>query len=281
MVFKQCQAILFGRHLCKGRVAILPSILPKVSISIVSHLQGHLLQALLTDLDKHCKASPLEVLLTLNLPEMLPFNLGEFSFPVSVYTNDVPQGFGTNHNQAFARSVGQFFCVVNPDIRLDVEVFVALQRCLQDQAVGVAAPIVMGANGAMEDSARRFPTPFKILCKALGGCQGSDYAVRDETIFPDWVAGMFMLFRREMFEKLGGFDEGYFLYYEDVDLCARLRLQGYTVVLCTAAEVVHHAQRSSHGNVRYFRLHLGSMLRFFCSAPFWQIVWRRLHRQPF
>ena len=135
---------------------------------------------------------------------------------------------------------------------------------------------MLSDSGVIEDSARKFPTPFKILCKAFGGCRGSDYAIKDETIFPDWVGGMFMLFRREVFEELGGFDEGYFLYYEDVDLCARLRLRGYKVALCPVAKVVHHAQRSSHRNFRYLKWHLASMIRFFCSSPFLKICWLRL-----
>lgn len=253
--------------------------LPTISISIVSHLQGHLLTALLDDLKRCCNIYPLEVLITLNLPEGMPFNAREYPFPVRVHANWYSMGFSANHNKAFKRSSGQLFCVMNPDIRINEEVFAVLHACLQDETVGVAAPIVVGASGAMEDSARRFPTPLRILCKALGGCRGGDYAVQDETVFPDWVAGMFMLFRREVFEKLGGFDERYFLYYEDVDLCARLRLQGYKVALCPAAKVVHHAQRSSHRNFKYMARHLTSMLRFFLSPPFWKVCWRRLTRQ--
>lgn len=250
-----------------------------ISISIVSHLQAHLLEPLLSDLDRLCKVYPVEVLLTLNLHEELPFDARNFSFPVHVHANRYPMGFSANHNHAFKRSSGQLFCVMNPDIRIHQEVFAALHGCLKDEAVAVAAPVVLGAGGLMEDSARRFPTPFKILCKAFGGCRGSDYAVKNETVFPDWVAGMFMLFRREVFEKLSGFDERYFLYYEDVDLCARLKLQGYKVALCPAAKVVHHAHRSSHRDFKYLSWHLTSMLRFFITSPFWKVCWRRLTKQ--
>ena len=253
--------------------------LPTISISIVSHLQGHLLNALLTDLDRCCKIYPLEVLLTLNLPEALPFNTSAFPFPVIVHTNPVHKGFSANHNEAFTKSSGQLFCVMNPDIRLEEDVFAVLHACLQNAEVGVAAPAVVSASGEMEDSARRFPSPLKILCKALGSCQGNDYAVKDETIFPDWVGGMFMLFRCEVFEKVGGFDDRYFLYYEDVDLCARLRLRGYAVALSPAAKVIHHAQRSSHRSIKYLKWHLASMVRFFCSPPFLKICWLRLTKK--
>ena len=250
--------------------------MPTISISIVSHLQAPLLKKLLDDLNRCCKTYPLELLLTLNLPEELNFNTNDFRFPVTVIVNLAPRGFGENHNLAFKRSSGQLFCVMNPDIRLDEEVFADLQACLQDPAVGVAAPVVVSAGGSMEDSARKFPTPLRILCKAFGGCWNSDYVVKGETVFPDWVAGMFMLFRREVFEKLGGFDERYFLYYEDVNLCARLCLQGYKVALCPAAKVVHHAHRSSHRNLKYLFWHLTSMLRYFLSLPFLKICLRKI-----
>jgi N-acetylglucosaminyl-diphospho-decaprenol L-rhamnosyltransferase len=254
----------------------LSTTLPTISISIVSHLQVHLLKALLADLDRCCKTYPLEVLLTLNLPETLPFDTSDFFFPVVVHANPVPMGFSANQNQAFTKSSGQFFCVMNPDIRFDKDPFPALLACLQNPSIGVAAPIVVGESGAVEDSARRFPTPLKILCKAAGGCKGSDYVVKDETIFPDWVGGMFMLLSREIFGQLGGFDQRYFLYYEDVDLCARLRLRGYEVALCPDAKAVHHAHRHSHRKLKYLAWHLTSMMRFFCSPPFLKICWIRL-----
>lgn len=251
----------------------------QISISIVSHLQCSLIDKLLTDIERVCKASSIEVILTLNMHEELPFAERRFSFPIKTIRNQVPQGFAANHNQAFTHASGQFFCVVNPDIRLSDDPFPALLSCLQNSSIGVAAPIVVGESGEMEDSARRFPTPFKILCKAFGGCKESDYVVKDEQVFPDWVGGMFMLFPRDIFKQLDGFDQRFFLYYEDVDLCARLRLIGYTVAVCPAARVVHHAHRSSHRSIRYLKWHLTSMLRFFFSLPYLKICWLRLTKQ--
>jgi N-acetylglucosaminyl-diphospho-decaprenol L-rhamnosyltransferase len=142
---------------------------------------------------------------------------------------------------------------------------------LQSSAIGVAAPVIVGESGALEDSARRFPSPLKIFCKVFGKCKGSDYVIKDETIFPDWVGGMFMLFRHETFEQLGGFNQKYFLYYEDVDLCARMKLKGYKVALCPGAKVVHEARRDSHRKMKFLKWHITSMLRFFLSPVYWQI----------
>lgn len=260
-------------------VGPLSAALPKISVSIASHNQAILVKELLADMDRLCGTYPLEVLLTLNQPELLPFDTDNYSFPVAVYQNLAPKGFADNHNQAFAHAAGEFFCVMNPDIRINEDPFPNLLACLEDTCVGVAAPLVIGKNGEIEDSARSFPTPVKILCKALGGCKGSDYVVKKEIMFPDWVAGMFLLFRRDTFEQIGGFDQRYFLYYEDVDLCARLRLRGYEIALCTEAKVIHHAHRSSHRNIKYLKLHLASMLRFFFSPPFFKICMLRLRKQ--
>lgn len=135
--------------------------------------------------------------------------------------------------------------------------------------------MVVDESGAVEDSARSFPSPLKIISKAFGGGKGSDYVIENHNIFPDWVGGMFMLFRCEVFEHVKGFDQRYFLYYEDVDLCARLRQLNYEVVLCPKVRVIHHARRSSHRSVKYLRWHLASMLRFFVSSVYWRLM---LHR---
>jgi N-acetylglucosaminyl-diphospho-decaprenol L-rhamnosyltransferase len=249
---------------------------PKISISVVSHAQIQLIEFLMHDINRHCRASLIELILTLNLDEILPFTADSFVFPIKVIRNPIPMGFATNHNQAFTYAAGQFFCVMNPDVRLNGNPFQALLACLQNSAVGVAAPLVLDTGGEIEDSARRFPTPLKIFCKAFGRCKSSDYLVNNNLIFPDWVGGMFMLFPREVFKKLGGFDQRYFLYYEDVDLCARLRLKGYEVAVCPDARVTHLARRSSHQNFKYLKWHLMSMMRFFCSFLYLKILWLRL-----
>jgi len=251
---------------------------PILSVSIVSHLQARMVRELLGDLDRYCQDFPLEVILTMNLPEQLDVDLSGFRFAVVLQRNTAPKGFGANHNQAFSLARGDFFCVLNPDIRFSDNPFPALMTCLADSTVGVSAPLVLSAEGAVEDSARRFPTPFKIICKAFGGCKGIDYSISKEDLLPDWVGGMFLLFRRAVFLQLGGFDQRYFLYYEDVDLCARLGLSGLKVVLSPAARVEHHAQRTSRRKLRYLAWHVQSMLRFFFSPVFWQVMWRNAQK---
>jgi len=77
---------------------------------------------------------------------------------------------------------------------------------------------------------------------------------------------MFMLFRAEAFRWLGGFNERYFLYYEDVDPCLRLRRLGYEVFLEPGAQALHHARRASRSTPRQLLWHAGSLARFLITS---------------
>lgn len=246
-----------------------------VSISVISHAQLRLIHLLLEDIKQYCVAERLEVILTLNTIEELPFSVQDFPFAIKIITNTVPKGFAANHNAAFEQAQGEFFCVVNPDIRLRGDPFPALRQCLFEQDVGVAAPLILNEQGKVEDSARTFPTPFSLLGKALGLRKQLDYTIGDQLLFPDWLGGMFLLFPSVVYRKIDGFDERFFLYYEDVDLCARLLLSGYLVVLNPAVPVIHEARRASHRNLKYLRWHVTSMMRFIFSLVFLKLQWRR------
>jgi hypothetical protein len=151
----------------------------------------------------------------------------------------------------------------------------SLLAAMREEDAAMAAPLVRNPSGEMEDSMRPFPTMFSLLLKALGFSDGR-YQIQDsQSIFyPEWVAGMFMLFRSEDFRHLGGFDTGFFLYYEDVDTCARAWKTGMKVVACPSVSVVHDAQRASRRNLRYMRWHLASLTRYFLKH------WGRLPTVP-
>jgi len=236
---------------------------PYISISIVSHDQGNLVGALLDDLALYGDPSRIEVILTKNVPERLPFVVEDAPYPIRGVENVIPKGFGANHNAAFRLAGGEWFCVMNPDIRLNGNPFPVLLEEIERHQAAVIAPAVLSPAGRVEDSVRRFPTPFSLASKMLGRADGRySFAVGDETFAADWVGGMFMLFRAEDYRRVGGFDEGFFLYYEDVDICTRLWKAGRRVLACPKAQVIHDARRASRRNLRYMRWHAGSMARY-------------------
>lgn len=89
------------------------------------------------------------------------------------------------------------------------------------------------------------------------------FVLGEESFNADWVAGMFQLYQTESFRTVGGFDEKYFLYFEDVDICTKLWKSGLKVIACPSVKVVHDAQRMSRKSIRYMRWHLASMVRYF------------------
>ena len=243
-----------------------------ITISIVSHGHCEMILPLLEQLNGLDSAIA-EVIVTNNIPSDVDILSDLYSFEVMVINNAHPKGFGANHNQAFSLSRTALFCVLNPDVEFFENPFKKLLQYLSgDSSIGVIAPAIVDATGNSEDSIRLFPTPISILKKALLHDPGTFPIVGDERlVYPDWVAGMFMVFRSDAYRTLGGFDEGYFMYYEDIDMCVRSWKEGYSVVAVLDVRVVHKAQRASHKNLGLFQVHLRSMALFF---------WRHAFRLP-
>lgn len=239
-----------------------------ITISIVSHQQGHLVTQILSDLEKFC-ADQITVILTINKHEQQNYHWEKFPFPIKVIVNTKPKGFAENHNAAFEFCNTDVFCVMNPDVRLLGNPFTLLLSTLNQTQVGVVAPLIVNEAGLVEDSARKFPTPISLLKRYLTKKTATDYLISGDVVYPDWVAGMFMLFRRDIFKKIKGFDEAYFLYCEDIDLCARLRALNYKIVLNPQVSVIHQARRSSHRNLQYLKWHVTSLFRFFFRYYGW------------
>jgi N-acetylglucosaminyl-diphospho-decaprenol L-rhamnosyltransferase len=240
-----------------------------LTVSIVSHRQAELVSQLLADITAHVRV-PLKVVLTVNVPEPAVRKPPGAQFVLEVVDNSSPKGFGANHNAAFRRCDTPFFCILNPDVRLQDDPFPRLVATLQaGPDIGLVAPLIRDAAGRIEASSRRFPTPSIILRKALRGPPTTpDYAIGNGLVSPDWVGGMFMLVRSTAFSAVGGFDQRYFMYYEDVDLCARLRRAGCRIALDPGAQAVHEARHDSHRRPRYLAWHLRSMLRFWLSPAY-------------
>jgi N-acetylglucosaminyl-diphospho-decaprenol L-rhamnosyltransferase len=241
-----------------------------ILISIVSHKQGDLVWNLLKNIQTLSLQSPFEVVVTVNTEESLPFKDQDFSFKLTLIFNKYPKGFGANHNAAFGTRPSTFFGVLNPDLRLDQDPFTPLLRRLALKGQGVIAPQVLNEDHEIEDSARCLPTPYRLAKRYIGlkKTRKLDYPI-DRIYCPDWVAGIFMLFPSPVFAAMKGFDERYFLYFEDVDLCTRLWQAGYEVMVDPAITVMHQARRNSHDNLRYLRWHIYSGCRFFSSKTFW------------
>ncbi|HLI15045.1 MAG TPA: glycosyltransferase family 2 protein [Acidimicrobiales bacterium] len=170
-------------------------------------------------------------------------------------------GYGRAANLGVARLGAGLVLVCNPDLVVDPGAPGALAGAIEaDPAVGVAGPLVLRPDGVPYPSARAFPSLVEAAGHALLGPLwpsnpwsrryrldlARERGALDAGPVPvDWVSGACALFRREAFDAVGGFDEGYFMYVEDLDLCWRLRRAGWEARYVPAARVVHHGGLSS------------------------------------
>ena len=231
-----------------------------ICVSIVSHGHGGMVDGLV----RQVLACPEvdQLILTLNIQE--PYLHAVEDKRVIKIGNQSPKGFGANHNAAFQICNSQSFCVLNPDVELTGNPFPVLLADLEQDRIGLCAPLVVGSHGQVDDSARRFMTPWRMVLRKLGLASGTyTLEVGAKPIYPEWVAGMFMLFKTSVYRQVGGFDEAYFMYCEDADICTRLWRHGEKVLLDPAVSVIHQAQRASRRRWLHLRWHLASMIRYF------------------
>ncbi len=230
-----------------------------IAVSIVSHGHGPMVSQLVAQLLLCPEVT--QIIVTRNLPEALDLPDDP---RLLLIDNALPKGFAANHNAAFTASRELFFCALNPDIELSGNPFQVLMAALICHEAGVVSPLVKSPAGEVEDYARHFPNLRRLTGKLFGG-DGGRYALQagDADFQPDWVAGMFMLFPAAAFSRLGGFDEGFALYYEDVDICVRAWQQKLPVLTCPSVSVIHDARRDSRRKLTYLRWHLASMARYF------------------
>lgn len=238
----------------------------KYSISIVSHGNGRMIFDLLRDLNRTLPKFS-EIILTINFPEDEAYFNEAFETPLRVIRNKSPLGFGENHNQAFRIAKGRRFVILNPDVRVPSNIWSKLDSFISGD-VGACAPMVLNSAGGIEDSARQFPTLMKFIARKFFGRRESEYLASKDSpgVDVDWVAGMFIMFDSLIFKDLNGFDEKFFMYLEDADICRRIHIHKKRVLWVPNISIVHDAQRASGKSFKYFFWHLVSARRFICKS---------------
>jgi N-acetylglucosaminyl-diphospho-decaprenol L-rhamnosyltransferase len=188
-------------------------------------------------------------------------------------------GFGAGNNRGAAVASGRWLLLLNSDAFVRPGAIDELVRFAEARpAIGAAGPRLLWPDGRLQRSCRRFPTVFRIASeflylrklaprsRILNGFYCGEFG-HDEPRRVDWLTGACVLVRRELYERLGGFDEAFFLYSEEVDLLYRAAQLGAETWYDPAAEVVHvwggtagrasalTLQEQARGHVRYLDKH--------------------------
>lgn len=244
-----------------------------LALSIVSHGHGEQVLALLDQLRQRAEPCLRRIIITVNIPEpALHLQRTGYEWTgvsLELRHNARPQGFSRNHNAALAGVADDLaishVCVLNPDIQLiDAAPLQALIDALQAPQAALAYPRLVNADGTLQDNERALPTPVSLLRRRLQH--------RRETRI-DWVSGACMALRAHDWRQLGGFDEGFHMYCEDVDLSLRARRDIGALVRADTT-MVHLAQRASHRSMTHLRWHMQSLLRLW-RLPSYR--WARAH----
>jgi GT2 family glycosyltransferase len=185
-------------------------------------------------------------------------------------------GFGAGHNSVIARLDSEYHLILNPDVELSEEtLLVGLSTLEEDRGIALVSPRVAGDDGRQEFLCKRYPSILVLLLRAfaprfirrlfrsrLGRYEMRDICSGDREAEIMLASGCFMLVRTIALRKAGGFNDCYFLYFEDFDLSLRLGGQG-RLIFNPAMHIVHHGGYAASKGLQHVKYFLRSGLRFF------------------
>ena len=174
-------------------------------------------------------------------------------------------GFGTGHNLAFKNlnESSDIHMIINPDTYFEaeeIERFLATVYTSED--ISLATPLVCNEDGSTQNTVRELPSPLGLIKRKLNLEQGEIKVTINSLQEIPFAHGCFMIFKTDVFQKLGGFDERFFMYMEDVDIFIRAKQYGKTVI-DTHYKIYHEYRKGSSKNMKLFVWHTVSAIKFF------------------
>jgi GT2 family glycosyltransferase len=234
---------------------------PEVTAILVNYNAGGELAVALRSIQNDCAQVPWQAVVIDNASSDDSAGVAE-TFPQATLIRNVANvGFGRAVNQAATLAKAPLLLLINPDCRLIAGTVSTLRSVLDtDPSCAVVGPRILDPDGGVQGSARGDPDMLTGLFGRTGALRVllpclpvarrnvvAEDAVRTGTssVVVDWLSGACMLVRRDAFMAAGGFDERFFLYWEDADLCRRLRNLGFNIRYVPGATAVHQVGRSS------------------------------------
>lgn len=180
-------------------------------------------------------------------------------------------GFGKGNNKVLPLLTSRYHCIMNPDILFTEDAFFSILNYMDENpSVGMVIPNIVDQNGKRQLVYRKEVTVFdmfiRMFCKGLfpkriaeHTMQNKDYSKPFQVPFGQ---GSFLVIRTDLFKSLGGFDDRFFMYMEDADLCKRVN-QVSKLMYYPGATVIHKWEQGSHKNKTLFKYHVQSMNEYF------------------
>ncbi len=241
-----------------------------LSVIIVNYNVRQFLENALTSIYRAMEGIEGEVFVVDNASDDGSVEMVRTKFPaVRLIESPKNLGFAKANNTALKQAKGRYLVLINPDTIVQEDTFSVMMRFFEENPdVGLAGCKILNPDGSFQLPCRRsFPTPWVAFTKIFGlagmfpksrlfGKYNLTYLSEDETYEVDAVSGSFMVLRREVYEKIGGLDETFFMYGEDLDWCYRVSQAGYKVYYVHSTKIIHFkgesTKRSSIDEIRTF-----------------------------
>ena len=207
-------------------------------------------------------------------PKKLPQKISQ-NKKYTIFQNTENVGFGKGVNQAAKKAQGQYLLVINPDtLCTKNSIFLMMTRMEKDKKIGVLGPQLQKKNGEILhslDSVPKLPDSlfvFSFLNKLFPNnpyskkywATGIDRNLEQKT---ETIGGACMLFRKTVFQKIDGFDERFFMYFEEIDICLRIKKAGYKIMYFPQSVIIHFVGKSTNNKKWIQKTYEESRFKFF------------------
>ncbi len=230
-----------------------------LSIIIVNYNVKEFLQNLLHSINKSAAGISYEIIIVDNASDDGSVEFIKEKFPqVKLIVNSTNLGFGKANNQGLLSAKGKFILLLNPDTLLGEDTLKRMINFFEaTPEAGIAGCKILNPDGTLQLACRRsFPGPWTSFCKVTGlsalfpknkffARYNLTYLDENQSYEVDAISGSFMMLRNEVYEKAGGFDEDFFMYGEDLDLCYRIQKSGYKVYYVHTTQIIHYKGEST------------------------------------
>jgi O-antigen biosynthesis protein len=230
-----------------------------LSIIIVNYNVKEFLQNLIHSISKSSPKISREIIIVDNASNDGSVEFIKEKFPeVNLIANNKNLGFSKANNIGMKLAKGKYILLLNPDTFVSEDTFEKMIEFFDSKPeVGLAGCKILNPDGTLQLACRRsFPGPWTSFCKVTGLSKlfsktrlfakyNLTYLNSDQTYEVDAISGSFMMFRKELYEKIGGLDENFFMYGEDLDFCYRTQKSGYKVYYVHSTQIVHYKGEST------------------------------------
>ena len=184
--------------------------------------------------------------------------------------NDKNLGFGKAHNLILDKTDSNYHLILNPDIEFNSKIFIDLISELENnQYLSMISPEVLYPNGKLQYTCRQNPTIREMVSRRVGF--NKKYVDKRQYLnknlsnpfYPEFIHGCFMLFKTDDFIKLNGFDERYFLYMEDADICRKIKESGKEILYYPKVNITHIHRKGSAKKIKLLFYHISSAIKYF------------------